>query len=128
MTMQLKLLGVLQDFGTPYASLYRQDNKDTLFIAIEQGRENGYFKALLLQVGCSDVRQYINGHTALSTLTRNASATFLWKRKKHERGIIAPMSKTHALSSVNDDEPFDADFCSDISLINYNLDLIGCTA
>ena len=29
--MQLKLLGVLQDYDSPYASLYRDDNSQNLY-------------------------------------------------------------------------------------------------
>ena len=34
--MQLKLLGVLQDYDSPYASLYRDDNSQNLYLAVEQ--------------------------------------------------------------------------------------------
>lgn len=38
--MQLKLLGVLQDFDSPYASLYRDASSQKLYLAVEQNVTN----------------------------------------------------------------------------------------
>ena len=49
--MQLKLLGVLQDYDSPYASLYRDDNSQNLYLAVEQDSDKPKeFCTLLLHV------------------------------------------------------------------------------
>ena len=57
--MQLKLLGVLQDYDSPYASLYRDDNSQNLYLAVEQDSDKPKeFCTLLLHVSKILVEYY----------------------------------------------------------------------
>lgn len=125
--MNFKLLGVLQDFGTPYASLYLNTGRDSLFVVIEQGRDNNnFFIALALSIDCQDLKQYLDGKIGLRSIARDSALRFVWKRKKGTPGSFAELSGAAALSEITDDEPFDPDFCSDMPLIISNISHLAC--
>lgn len=125
--MHLKLLGVLQDYGSPYASLYVDDASNVLYIAIQQDcSEPHYFSSLLLRVTKDMVLNYMQQSIGLRHLSQISSEKFLWHRKKGMAGTITHLGRCDLTEHINlDDDMFDSEFCIQQSSLMYYIDQIG---
>lgn len=69
--MHLKLLGILQDFGSPYASLYIDPNQKNLYVAVEQDEVvPSCFRSMLIKITPRLMKDYLNRTKGLKDLTR----------------------------------------------------------
>ena len=87
--MQLKLLGVLQDYDSPYASLYRDDNSQNLYLAVEQDSDKPKeFCTLLLHVSKILVEYYLQNKIGLREIYKDVKNKYLWFRKKGQKLML----------------------------------------
>lgn len=121
--MQLKLLGVLQDYDSPYASLYLDDVSQKLYLAVEQNSDKpSEFCTLLLHVSKLMVNYYLQHKLGLREIARKVKDKYLWYHKKGQRGVFTDLNKEDASKYIDlDDDMFDADYCSQVPLIKYHL-------
>jgi len=121
--MQLKLLGVLQDYDSPYASLYRDDTSQKLYLAVEQDTDKpSEFCSLLLHVSKTMVDYYLQHKMGLREIATKVKDKYLWCRKKGQQGIVTALNKVDAFKYIDlDNDMFDADYCSQVPLIKYHL-------
>ena len=121
--MQLKLLGVLQDYDSPYASLYQDDASQKLYLAVEQDTDNpSEFCTLLLHVSKLMVDYYLQHKIGLREIARKVKVKYLWYHKKGQQGVFEDLNKIDASKYIDlDDDMFDADYCSQMLLIKYYL-------
>lgn len=121
--MQLKLLGVLQDFDSPYASLYRDASSQKLYLAVEQECDKPReFCALLLQVSKGMVDYYLQHKIGLRELSKEVKDKYLWHRKKGQRGSLVDIGHQDVTKYINEaDDMFDPAFCHQKASISYYL-------
>lgn len=121
--MQLKLLGVLQDYDSPYASLYRDDASQKLYLAVEQDTDKpSEFCTLLLHVSKLMVDYYMQHKMGLREIAREVKDKYLWNHKKGQQGEFTDLNTADASMYIDlDDDMFDADYCSQAPLIKYHL-------
>lgn len=121
MMMRLKLLGVLQDFGSPYASLYINDDNKNMYLAIEQeSQTSNVFNFLLLKVTNMMVVKYMQNLIGLRQLSELSQEKYIWNRTKGAKGTMTNLGHSDVtdLIDVNDDM-FDAEFCKNSASIRY---------
>lgn len=121
--MQLKLLGVLQDFDSPYASLYRDANSQKLYLAVEQVCDKPReLCTLLLQVSKGMVEYYLQHKIGLRRLSREVKNKYLWHRTKGQEGSLVNVGHQDVTKYINEeDDMFDPDFCHQAASIKYYL-------
>lgn len=121
--MQLKLLGVLQDYDSPYASLYQDKNSQNLYVAVEQDSEKPKeFCSLLLHVSKLMVEYYLQHKIGLREMAKDVKDKYLWYRKKGQMGTFTSLKHEDVSKYIDmDDDMFDPDFCNQVSLIKYHL-------
>lgn len=121
--MQLKLLGVLQDYDSPYASLYQDKDSQNLYVAVEQDSEKPKeFCSLLLHVPKLMVECYLQHKIGLRQMARDVKDKYLWQRKKGQMGTFTSLRQEDVSRYIDmDDDMFDPDFCHQASLIKYFL-------
>lgn len=122
--MQLKLLGILQDFGSPYASLYIDSGQKSLYVAVEQEEEiPSYFRAMLIKVTPRMMKDYLNKRKSLKDLAREDVAKYIWSHRKGSNGSINPIGNSDQSARIDiSDDKFDEEFCHNLSSINYYVD------
>lgn len=122
--MQLKLLGVLQDFGSPYASLYINDDNKNMYIAIEQDDyESDAFRFLLLQVTSAQVANYMENAIGLRRLSELSKGKYIWNKTKGSKGTITNLGHTDVKDRIDAaDDMFDAEFCKNEMSIRYYIE------
>lgn len=120
--MELQLLGVLQDLGTPYASLYI--NKDNvLFIGLKvESVDSCVFKSLLINVSLHDINDYFDGEIGLKQIANNATKRYIWSRKKGTQGTLLNICQQELIDNIDEDDMYDAFFCTQEALIKYHLE------
>lgn len=125
--MQLKLLGVLQDYGSPYASLYVDHSDKVLYIAIQQdSSEPQYFSSLLLRVTKDMVLNYMQQSIGLRRLSQLSAERLLWHRKKGMIGTMTNLGQCDLTDRIDlEDDMFDSDFCSHELSLRYYINQIG---
>lgn len=121
--MQLKLLGVLQYYDSPYASLYQDKNSRNLYVAVEQdSKKPKEFCSLVLHVSKLMVEYYLQHKIGLREMAKNVNDKYLWCRKKDQMGTFISLKQEDASKYIDmDDDMFDPDFCNQASLIKYHL-------
>ena len=121
--MQLKLLGVLQDYDSPYASLYRDDNSQDLYLAVEQDSDKPKeFCTLLLHVSKILVEYYLQNKIGLREIYKDVKNKYLWFRKKGQNGTLVDVGNEDVSKYIDiDDDMFDSDFCNHEASIKYYL-------
>ena len=121
--MQLKLLGVLQDYDSPYASLYRDDNSQNLYLAVEQDSDKPKeFCTLLLHVSKILVEYYLQNKIGLREIYKDVKNKYLWFRKKGQNGTLVDVGNEDVSKYIDiDDDMFDSDFCNHEASIEYYL-------
>lgn len=76
--MRLKLLGVLQDFGSPYASLYINDDNQVMYLAIQQeSYKPNIFCFLLMRVPSEMVMDYMQNKVGLRRLSEVSKEKYI---------------------------------------------------
>lgn len=119
--MQLKLVGILQDFGSPYASLYIND-VGVMYLAIEQGKhKSNIFSALLLRVTSIMVYDYMQNVIGLRRLSELSKEKYIWNRSKGDTGNLISLGQNIDVKDRIDicDDMFDAEFCQNEINIRY---------
>ena len=121
--MQLKLLGVLQDYYSPYVSLYRDDNSQNLYLAVEQDSDKPKeFCTLLLHVSKRLVEYYLQNKMGLREIYKNVKSKYLWFHKKDQIGTLVDVGNEDVSKYIDiDDDMFDPDFCNHEASITYYL-------
>ena len=120
--MQLKLLGVLQDYDSPYVSLYRDDNSQNLYLAVEQDLDKPKeFCTLLLHVSKRLVEYYLQNKIGLREIYKNVKSKYLWFRKKGQNGTLVDVGNEDVSKYIDIDDMFDPDFCIHEASIKYYL-------
>lgn len=121
--MHLKLLGVLQDYDSPYASLYRDDSSQKLYLAVEQDSgKSKEFCALLLHVSKIMIEFYLQNKIGLRELSKEVKDKYWWNRKKGQKGSFVKVNKEDVSDYIDvDDDMFDPDFCNQVAIIKYFL-------
>lgn len=119
--MQLKLLGVLQDYGSPFASLYIDNDEEFLYLAIQQeSTAPKMFTALLMRVTSSMIDEYMQNAIGLRQISRLSSKKYIWNRTKGEKGTIISIGQNDVSERIDeDDDMFDSFFCQHESSIRY---------
>jgi hypothetical protein len=120
--MQLKLLGILQDFGSPYASLYINEVNGIMYLAIEQERhESNIFSALLLRVTSIMINDYMQNMIGLRRLSELSKERYIWNRSKGDKGHLISIEQNIDIKNCIDilDDMFDAEFCRNEIFIRY---------
>ncbi|MBD5300088.1 MAG: hypothetical protein HDS17_01260 [Bacteroides sp.] len=120
--LNLKLLGVLQDYGTPYASLYFNDNGNggALYLVLEQGKnDSGDFEAYVMPVSAENIKGYLDKQIDLLTIVKQSPEILLWRRKKNDDGVFSHISSNGLVNKLDDEDFFDPEFCRDAPRINY---------
>ena len=120
--MQLKLLGVHQDYDSPYASLYRDDNSQNLYLAVEQDSDKPKeFCTLLLHVSKILVEYYLQNKIGLREIYKDVKNKYLWFRKKGQNGTLVDVGNEDVSKYIDIDDMFDPDFCNHEASITYYL-------
>ena len=121
--MQLKLLGVLQDYDSPYASLYQDKNSRNLYVAVEQDSQKPKeFCYLVLHVSKLMVEYYLQHKIGLREMAKDVKDKYLWHKKKGQRGTFISLNQEDVSKYIDmDDDMFDPEFCNQASLIKYHL-------
>lgn len=121
--MQLILLGVLQDYDSPYASLYQDKDSQKLYVAVAQdSAKPKEFCSLLLHVSKMMVEYYLQHKIGLREMAKDVSDKYLWYRKKGQKGTFTSLKHKDVSEYIDmDDDMFDPDFCNQASLIKYHL-------
>ena len=120
--MELQLLGVLQDLGTPYASLYVNKEK-VLFIGLKvESMDSCVFKSLLINVSFHDIDNYFNGEIGLRQIANNSTKRYMWSRKKGTSGTLLNLCQNELMDNIDEDDMYDAFFCTQEALIKYHLE------
>ena len=120
--MQLKLLGILQDFVSPYASLYINEVNGIMYLAIEQERhESNIFSALLLRVTSIMINDYMQNMIGLRRLSELSKERYIWNRSKGDKGHLISIEQNIDIKNCIDilDDMFDAEFCRNEIFIRY---------
>jgi hypothetical protein len=119
--MQLKLLGVLQDFGTPYASLYINDDNKSMYLAIEQDSHKPHiFSSLLLKVTGIMIVNYMQNMIGLRQLSELSKEKYIWDRAKGKKGRMTDLGHVDVRDRIDEgDDMFDAEFCRNENSIRY---------
>lgn len=119
--MQLKLLGVLQDYGSPFASLYLDDEGKFLYLAIQQeSKEPKVFSSLLLRVTSSMIDDYMRKTIGLRQISRLSNEKYIWNRTKGKKGSMISLGQNDVSERIDeDDDMFDSVFCQHESSIRY---------
>ena len=122
--MQLHLLGVLQDFGSPQILLYFEKNKKNLYLELLLSSKGmpRLFNSLLLHVSKNDIYSYLEQKTSIKQIALHATSCLLWEREKNKNGIFKECPPNW-IQQIEDDM-FDEYFCSQEQLIRYNLEQI----
>lgn len=111
--MKLKLLGVLQDFGSPYASLYRDSINHNMYVAIEQDTiENGVFHYLVFEVSKNLLIGYLNRAVGLREMSKNSQEKYLWSRTKESQGRFTNLGTKDVSDQITQEDTFDDFFCN----------------
>lgn len=120
--MKLSLIGVLQDFGTPYASLYRDGANNKLYISIAQDTiESGMFRALLFCVTPALLMSYFNHAIGLREMSTISDSKYVWNHKKGSTGKIESLGNNDITDNIVEDDFYDPLFCKQESAIKYRL-------
>lgn len=120
--MKLKLVGVLQDFGTPYASLYRDGNDNNLYISILQNSiGKGMFCCLLFGVTPSALNSYFNQSIGLRDMCRASNTRYIWNFEKGSSGNITSLDDEDFCDKIIEDDIYDSFYCKQESAIKYRL-------
>ncbi len=121
--MQLKLLGVLQDYDSPYASLYQDSSSQNLYVAVEQDSDKTKgFCSLLLHVSKPMVIYYLQNKIGLREMAKEVTDKYLWFRKKGKMGTFTSLKKEDASKYIDvNDDMFDPEFCNQVNLIKFYL-------
>lgn len=121
--MQLKLLGVLQDYDSPYVSLYIDDNSQNLYLAVEQDSDKPKeFCTLLLHASKILVEYYLQNKMGLREIYKNVKSKYLWFHKKDQIGTLVDVGNKDVSKYIDiDDDMFDPDFCNNEASITYYL-------
>lgn len=121
--MQLKLLGVLQDYDSPYASLYQDSVSQKLYVAVEQdSSKTKEFCSLLLHVSKMMVIYYLQKKIGLREMAKEVSDKYLWSRKKGQMGTFTSLKKEDVSKYIDvSDDMFDPEFCNQVNLIKFHL-------
>lgn len=120
--MKLKLLGVLQDFGTPYASLYRDGKDNRLYVSISQNTVvGGMFSCLLFGVTPNLLLSYFEQNVGLREMSRVADCKYIWNFKKGSQGVITSIGTNDIADRIIEDDMYDSFFCNQESAIRYRL-------
>ena len=86
--MRIKLLGVLQDFGSPYASLYINDDNQVMYLAIQQeSYQPNIFRSLLLRGSGEMMLDYMQNKIGLRWLLEVFKEKCIWDRAKGSKGV-----------------------------------------
>lgn len=119
--MRLKLLGVLQDFGSPYASLYINDDNQVMYLAIQQeSHKPNIFRSLLMRVSSEMVMDYMQNKVGLRRLSEVSKEKYIWDRTKGSKGVLTSLGHEDVKKRIDsDDDMFDAEFCRNKSSISY---------
>lgn len=122
--MHLKLLGILQDFGSPYASLYIDPNQKNLYVAVEQDEVvPSCFRSMLIKITPRLIKDYLNRTKGLKDLAREDVPKYIWSYRKGSVGSINPIGNRDQSARIDiDDDKFDEEFCNNLSSINYYID------
>ena len=121
--MQLKLLGVLQYYDSPYASLYQDKNSRNLYVAVEQdSKKPKEFCSLVLHVSKLMVEYYLQHKIGLREMAKNVNDKYLWCRKKGQMGTFISLKQEDASKYIDmDDDMFGPVYCNQASVIKYHL-------
>lgn len=121
--MKLKLLGILQDYGSPYVSLYRDDKSRKLYLAVEQDSNNSNeFCTLLLHVSKLLLEEYLQNKIGLREISQIVKNKYLWFHAKDQDIKLVDVSNEDASKYIDiDDDMFDSYFCNQETLIRYYL-------
>lgn len=120
--MKLKLLGVLQDFGTPYASLYRDGRDNRLYVSITQNTVvGGMFSCLLFGVTPNLLISYFEQNVGLREMSRAADCKYIWNFEKGAQGEITSIGTNDITDRIIEDDMYDSFFCDQESVIRYRL-------
>ena len=120
--MQLKLLGVLQDYDSPYVSLYIDDNSQNLYLAVEQDSDKPKeFCTFLLHVSKRLVEYYLQNKMGLREIYKNVKSKYLWFHKKDQIGTLVDVGNEDVSKYIDIDDMFDPDFCNHEASIKYYL-------
>lgn len=121
--MNLKLLGVLQDWGTPFASLYVKEQTGKLFLSVSLSadKEKGsyVFSSLVVSVTSQEILAYLKQAIGIKRMIEESSQRYVWKHKKGEQGVFRPVTKYEIPEELQEDDKYDASFCSDENSIRY---------
>ena len=120
--MKLKLIGVLQDFGSPYASLYMDSNDNNMYVAIEQNSvEAGVFYYLVFEVTKSLIDSYFKRAVGLREMSKLSQSRYLWSRKKGTAGRFVDLGNDDVSYRITQDDTFDEFFCRQLKTIQYHI-------
>jgi protein subunit release factor B len=121
--MNLKLLGVLQDWGTPFASLYVKEQTSKLFLSVSLSADtekgNYVFSSLVVSVSSQEILAYLKQAIGIKRMIEESPQHYVWRHKKGERGIFKPVKKYEIPEEIQEDDMYDASFCSDEKSIRY---------
>jgi hypothetical protein len=122
--MNLKLLGVLQDWGEPIASLYVKEQTDKLFLSVNLSTEKEHgtyvFSSLVVRVTSQEILDYLKKAIGLCRMIESSSQFFVWKHKKGDKGRFVRVTTYDIPEELQNDDMYDASFCNDENTIrNY---------
>lgn len=126
----LKLLGIVQDWGIPFILLYVDKEKNELFVSIHLSMEEktvgpNVFTSLLVPVTKEDILRYFEEAIGMVSLIDKAQRCYIWTRKQNQRGRFNICKEVKIPAELADDDFFDADFCHQEHLIKYRLQSVA---
>jgi uncharacterized protein YdeI (YjbR/CyaY-like superfamily) len=116
-------LGVLQDWGEPFATLYVKERTDKLFLSVnlsaDKEKGNHVFSSLVVNVTAQEVLDYLKQTIGMKRMIESASQHFVWKHKKGEKGELKPVKNYEIPEELKDDDMYDSSFCPCENSIRY---------
>lgn len=117
----LKRVGILQEYGTPFLSLYYDTKGKLLYLSISAYQRKEFNSSLFFQINREDVLQYLNKTLKLSTWMQmyRIGKCYLRKtyRDKNTEWLYADMIPNELINDNDCGDVFDECFCYEQSRI-----------
>jgi hypothetical protein len=126
----MKLIGIVQDWGIPFILLYVDQETNELFVSIHLSMEEKpvgpyVFTSLLVPVTKEDMLRYFDGAIGMTSMIDKSPRCYIWTRKQNHRGRFKICKQVEIPAELADDDFYDADFCHQEHLIKYRLQSVA---
>lgn len=110
---EMRLVGNLQDYGSPYASLFIDSENNTLYIFVRINHANNCHQSsyIVIPTTADDVKNYMEQNTTLASLVKEKPSSEAIIQGKQ---VVMNLSgSSDAINGFHDENVFDPEFCHD---------------